>query len=330
MDKPLSDSQIQAERSHDLTELIHELGGLAHPDQETAELDKVLDNMLSKGFPSDPSPNLQRWIHTHRNVKSLRVHGILGAHVSKASSIIPECFGKYHDPDAAECKVCLDRTLCSMKMGNKSGPVTTSYGINSASSQSILKVLQGKTGQVARTLFHGNEVVLRVESNRLKLLSVSSPNQNDTGQALEEKDNMANKKGAPATASKKPSAAAVIDEEEVDLNLTDEVEEEVEGEEEVDEGEGEGEEEAEAPAPTPKPKKEKKPKAPLTPSQKKFQDHLDGLKDSAEKQKYSAKIAKDMKVKVEPKNDDRIDHMLRCMAIKKALGELDHKAKGKK
>lgn len=290
----------------------------------TEELDNVLDNMLSKGIPTAPSPDLQRWIHTHRNRQSFKIAQILGDQVSKANSIIPECFGKYHDPTAMECKVCLDRAQCSMKSGNKStGPVVTAYGIIPANSQSILKVLQGKAGQVARTLSHGTEVILRVEANKLKLLSVDSTN-HETGQALEEMDNMATKKGAPATAAKKK--AAPVEEEEIDLSLTgaddegeEETADEVEegGEEETEEG---GEEEAEEEAaPAPKAKKAPKPKAVLNAKQQAFQDHLNGLKSSEDKWKYSAKIAKDLGIKLEKKNDDRIDHMLRCMAIKKAL-----------
>src|SRR4051812_28362640 len=130
MDKPLSEKQSEAERGHVIVDLIHELGGLAHQDMATEELDNVLDNMLSKGIPTAPSPDLQRWIHTHRNRQSFKIAQILGDQVSKANSIIPECFGKYHDPTAMECKVCLDRAQCSMKSGNKStGPVVTAYGI---------------------------------------------------------------------------------------------------------------------------------------------------------------------------------------------------------
>lgn len=305
----LSTKQLEAERSHVLIGLIEELGGLAHQDMLTAELDVVVDNMLSKGVPTEPSVELQRWIHTHRNLAGFKIAQILGAHVNKASSIIPECFGKFHDPAAVECKACLDRTMCSMKCKSNKGTdvaAPTMAYIVQGGAQTILRVLQGKGGQIAKTLSHGDKVILEVKANKFKMLAVTSPNA-ESGQALEkEKDNMAPTKGKPAAA-----AVAVVEEEEVDLSLigTDEVEEVEEVEEAAPA--------AVAAAPA-KVKKEPKPKPVLNKAQQDFQTALDS-KTGEDKQKYSAAVAAKLKIKVEEKGDPRIDHMLRTMAIKKHL-----------
>lgn len=307
------DKQIEAERSHVLIGLVEELGGLAHQDMATAELDEVVDNMLSKGVPNEPSVELQRWIHTHRNTPGFKLAQILGAHVNKASSIIPECFGKFHDPTAVECKACLDRTLCSIKCKAKNQDTAapdTAYVVGVANVQTILKVLQGKGGQIAKTLSHGDKVILEVNANKLKVLSVNSPNQETSGQALKkEQDTMAATKGA---VKPKPAAVAPVEEEEVDLSLIGDEVEEVEEVEEV------AEVAAPAAAAVTKAKKTPKPKPVLNKAQQDFQTALDS-KTGEDKQKYSAAVAAKLKITIEAKNDARIDHMLRCMAIKKKL-----------
>lgn len=317
----MPDVQLEAERSHVLINIVSELGGLAHQDMTTTELDTIVDNMLSKGFQPDISQDLMRWIHTHRSLPGLKIAQILGAHVTKTSSIIPECFGKFHDPTAVECKACLDRTACKMKSGARAaneavGPVTQLYPVGKiASAQTIAAVLQGKNGQISKHLSHGDKVVLIVSANRLKVLSVSSPN--PEAQTLKEGIDMAQTKGTPA----KPVAKAkpVVEEEEVELDLSalgveDEAEEvEADVTEEVEEVE-------EAAAPAPKAKKEKvaKPKPVLNKAQQDFQNELD-KRTGEDKQKYSKAVATKLKLAVEEKGDARIDHMLRTMAIKKRL-----------
>jgi hypothetical protein len=307
----MSTQQLEAERGHILVSIVEELGGLAHQDMSTAELDVIVDNMLSKGVPNNPSVELQRWIYTHKNKRGFKIVQILGAQVNKVSSIIPECFGRFFDASAVECRACLDRTQCSMKCKKGVEPAAEqSYTLPVVSSQTILSVLQGKNGQIAKTLSHGVRVILEVNANKFKVLSVDNPN-NESGQALKENSNMAQTKGAPA---KKP-VAAVVEEEEVDLSLVDEDEETVEETEDA----VETEEVEEAPAKPVKAKKEPKPKPILNKAQGEFQAELN-KRAGEDKQKYSAAVAKKLGVKVDEKGDARIDHMLRCMAIKKHLG----------
>ncbi len=317
MGAALPEHQLEAERSHVLVAIVEELGGLAHHDMTAGELDTIVDNMLSKGVPSTPSTDLQRWIHRHRNRRGFKIAQILGAHVNKASSIIPECFGKFHDPAAVECKACLDRTLCAIKskQGKDAIADTAEYPVSAANTQTILTVLQGKNGQIAKTLSRGSRVVLEIHANKLKVLATDSPNQE--GEALNE-DNMATGKGKPAT---KPAAAAVVEEEEVDLTLAGVEEEEVETKGEVEEVE-----EVEEAAPAPKAKKEPKPKPVLNKAQQDFQAELD-KHTGEDKQKYSAAVAKKLGIKAVEKGDARIDHMLRTMAIKKHLGTAKPAAK---
>ena len=77
-----------------------------------------------------------------------------------------------------------------------------------------------------------------------------------------------------------------------------------------------------------KPVKEKAPKAApvLNKAQQEFQNTLNGLQGEA-KQKYSAKVAKQLGIKLDEKGDARIDHMRRCMAIKAHLGTMSDSGK---
>lgn len=329
--------QLHAERAHVLRELVYELGGLAHDQMGVTELDRVIDNMLSKGVPHSPSENLVRWLHTHRKLADYKIAQILGAHVDKTSSIIPECLGKFYDTEAVECKACLDGTICSMKTRKRlngqpdDGSVKQSYTVGKkADANEIQQVLSQKWGQISRTLAHGVKVILDVDAKKgsLRVLSVSPDNSTQS-----EDITMATKKGSTATT--KPAAAPVVEDEEEDLGLDltsveDEAEEGLEEEVEAEEPE---EEEAapvapkakkataavapaaEAPA---KAKKEPKPKPVLNKAQQQFQDELD-KRAGEDKQKYSAAVAKKLNLTVDVKNDARIDHMLRCMAIKKHL-----------
>jgi hypothetical protein len=301
--------QLDAERSHVLRELVSELGGLAHNDMSASELDRVLDNMLSKGVPSVISDDMKRWIHTHRQGKT-KVAQILGAHVNKVASIIPECFGKYHDATAPECRVCLDRTMCSMK--SKSGVTHGLVHIKTAYKTGvkpdvISQVLTQKSGQMAKHLARGAKIVLVMNNTTLRLLSV------DGAQPVKETITMP--KGKPAVEEVEEEVEETAELEDTDLDL------EEAGEEEVEEA---GEEEEAAPKGKAKPaaevkvKKEKKPKAPKNKAQQDFQDALDKL-TGADKQKYSLQVAKKLGVKWEDKGDERINHMLRCMAINAKL-----------
>lgn len=294
--------QLDAERSHIMRDLVSELGGLAHADMGVDELDRVLDNMLSKGVPSTMSDNLKRWIHTHRQGKT-KIAQILGANVSKVASIIPECFGKYHDATAPECKVCLDRTMCRMKTSSGSGQSLVSIRRayrTGVKPDVIAAVLQQKSGQMAKHLARGARVVLIMKNTTLRLLSVEG--------AQPVKETITMPKG-------KPVVEEVEETEEEGLDLDIET-----GEEEVAEEAGEevAEEEATPAAKPAKVKKEKKPKAPLNKAQQQFQDALDAL-TGEEKQKYSLKVAKQLGVTWDKKEDARIDHMLRCMAVRKHL-----------
>jgi hypothetical protein len=192
--------------------------------------------------------------------------------------------------------------------------------------------LHEKAGQIAKTLKNGLKVVLVVNANDFHVVSVDTANSTTHKESIK----MATKKGAPATENKKPKAAPVEEEEELDLDLT--AEEEEETGEELEEEEPEAGEELEAGAeeeeeaepvkpakkakkaeePAEKPAKAKKEKAPLNKAQQQFQDELD-KRAGADKQKYSAVILKKLGLKIEAKGDERIDHMLRCMAIKKHL-----------
>lgn len=294
--------QLDAERSHVMRQLVSELGGLAHADMPVGELDRVLDNMLSKGIPSHISDDMKRWIHTHRQRKT-KIAQILGAHVNKIASIIPECFGKYHDAQAPECKVCLDRAMCSMKTkGSSQELVQIKRAYRTGVKPDVIaQVLQHKSGQMAKVLARGAKVVLVMKNTSLRLLSVEG------AQPVKETIDMAGK-GKPVVEDVEEEEVEVEEGEVEDLD-----EDAEEGEEEVAE-----EEEEVAPAKVAKVKKEKKPKAPKNKAQQDFQNELDKL-TGADKQAYSAKVAKQLKVTVDEKGDARIDHMLRCMAINKKL-----------
>jgi hypothetical protein len=296
--------QLDAERSHVLRELVLELGGLAHSDMSASELDRVLDNMLSKGVPSVISDDMKRWIHTHRQGKT-KIAQILGAHVNKIASIIPECFGKYHDATAPECKVCLDRAMCSMK--SKSGVTQGLIHIKTAYKTGvkpdvISQVLIQKSGQMAKHLARGAKIVLVMNNTTLRLLSV------DGAQPVKETITMPKGKPAPAVEEVEEEVEEAGELEDTDLD--------VEEEGEDTEVEAEAEEEVEAkPAKVKKPKKEKKP---LNKAQQQFQDELD-KRSGEDKQKYSLQVAKQLKVSWNKKEDARIDHMLRAMAIRDHL-----------
>ena len=313
-----SERQLQAERSHVLKDLLLELGGLAHEHMTTKELDQVLDNMLTKTSPSNPSVDMQRWVHNHRNNADYKIYQILGAHVAKISSLVPECFGKFHDASAAECRACLDRTMCSAKTrsnknsdGESAGLVSIklSYPIKTPTTDALSDLLSKKNGQIAKSLHHGNKVQLAVINNKLRVLTVDAANPTT-------KENIMAKKGAV------PAEVEELDEEleGEDLETEESEEEEVEEEAEESEEEAEDEEEAEEAEPTPaKVKKTPKPKPTLNKAQQEFQDALNALPDTAAKQKYSQSTIKKLGIKHDNNADDRVAHMQRVMAIKKHL-----------
>lgn len=312
-----NDHQIQAERSYILKDLILELGGLAHDFMETPELDGVVDSMLSKGFPSNPSTDLQRWIHTHRKIETFKIFQILGAHVEKVSSLVPECFGKFHDAKAVECRACLDRTLCSIKTRSKQSSdgdhpglinIKLSYQLKATTPETIFEMLSRKTGQMSRTLAIGNKVIVTVINDKLRILSVDAHNR----LLSQEKIVMGNKGAVKAKAQvETPEEEELVEGQEV------EVEETEEGEETEETEEVEAAEEVAAVVKVKKPKKEK---APLNKLQQEFQTALDGQADVAAKQAYSASVLKKLGVKLDTNADVRVAHMQRVMAIKKHLG----------
>lgn len=317
-----SERQLQAERSHILKDLLLELGGLAHEHMTTKELDQVLDNMLTKASPSNPSVDMQRWVHTHRNKSDFKIYQILGAHVAKISSLVPECFGKFHDASAAECRACLDRTMCSAKTrsnknsdGEPAGLVSIKllYPLKTPTTDALSDLLSKKNGQIAKSLHHGNKVQLVVINNKLRVLTVDAANQTTKDDSI-----MAKKGAVPAEVEELDEE---LDGEELEGEESEEGEEEdseEEAEEVVDEEE-EAEEVAAAPA---KVKKAAKPKPVLNKHQQEFQDALNALPDTAAKQKYSQSVIKKLAIKHDNNADDRVAHMQRVMAIKKHLGAL--------
>lgn len=314
-----SERQLQAERSHVLKDLLLELGGLAHEHMTTKELDHVLDNMLTKASPSNPSVDMQRWVHNHRNNADYKIYQILGAHVAKISSLVPECFGKFHDASAAECRACLDRTMCSAKTrsnknsdGEPAGLVSIklSYPIKTPTTDALSDLLSKKNGQIAKSLHHGNKVQLVVINNKLRVLTVDATNPTT-------KEMIMAKKGAV------PAEVEELDEELDGEELESEEGEEEEVEDEAEEVEGEDEEEAEeaeeVEAAPVKAKKTPKPKPVLNKAQQEFQDALSALPDTAAKQKYSQATIKKLGIKHDNNSDDRVAHMQRVMAVKKHL-----------
>lgn len=331
--------QIDAQFSHVLRGIVFELGGLAHEGQSTAELDMIIDNMLSKGLPHQPSMAVIRWIHQRRKRPEFKIAQILGAQVDKSSSIIPECLGKYYDKDAIECGVCLDRTLCQMKTraraaGQEVKVEQQRYKVGKQPDIiTIQQILGQKWPQISKALSRGEGVALQLSGEDLLLLSTGAD------QNKSEDNNMAPKKGAVNTAP--PAAVDEELEEGVDLNDLDlELAGGDEGEEEQLEEQGApvaqtapkatpAAAQAAKPAAATPPAAEKAPKPKKAPpvlnqAQTKFQAELD-KRTGEEKQKYSAEIAKKLKLDVPVKNDARIDHMQRCMAIKKKLGTVADK-----
>lgn len=301
--------QLDAERSYILRELVGELGGLAHTDMGVDELDRILDNMLSKGIPSTISDDMKRWIHTHRQGKT-KIGQILGAHVSKIESIIPECFGKYHDATAPECRICLDRVKCSIKCkgGTQNNLVSIKRAYKTGPKPDVIAdVLHQKSGQMAKHLARGAKVVLIMVNNSLRLTSVEG------AQPVKETIDMA--KGKPVVEEVEEEDVEELEGEDLESEDLDEEEDE----------EGDAEEEAPA-AKVAKVKKVKKPKAPKNKAQQDFADGLEG-KTVDEKYAYSLKVAKKLGVKWPVKEDKRIDHMLRCMAINKHLATPEPVAK---
>ena len=348
--------QLQAERSHVLKLIIFELGGLAHDHMSLEELDSVIDNMLSKGVPTSISSDLTRWIHTHRKQHGFKIQQILGTVMSDKHSLVPDCFARFFDGTAVECKVCLDRAECKRKcVNNSSADVTVPaervhqvYPISKrADVEDLREVLSHKTGQIARALSHGTKVVLVVSHNQLQVLTVdgtksqednmskkpdtkSKKAQEDLDEEEEEATPKTTKKGKAA-----PAPAPEPDEDDEDLDMEDLDEEEDSDDEDADEDEDEEEEEKpskskKAAKPEPKAKKEKKAPAPLNKLQAEF---VDKLKTDYKDNDALFKMAKKLGVKWERKEDPRIDRMLCVMAVKKHLGEQGApaaKAKSKK
>lgn len=238
--------------------------------------------------------------------------------MAKVSPLVPECFGKFHDPKAAECRICLDRTLCSAKTrsnGSEGNSATSLVDINNVSYQvkapttdAISGLLARKQGQIAKALHHGEGVTLALIDNKLRV-TVSASH-------LSKEDIMAGKKGAPVVDEVEELDEELEGEE---LESEDEELEDEDGIEDSEESEDEGTEEEAAPAPAPKAKKEPKPKPTLNKAQQEFQDKLDACKTTEEKQALSQKVIKQLGVKHDNNADARVAHMQRVMAIKKHL-----------
>lgn len=333
MGQQVSDIQVEAQRSFVLRGIVYELGGIAHENMDSKQLDGVIDSMLSKGIPRKPSVVLMRWIHTHKKAEGFKIAQILGAHMP-GTSIIPGCFGKFYDSTTEECGACLDRVLCRSKCGSKNSgngdgavslvQIKPSYKVSKDSPDTVSDVITRKSGQIAKALTSGDKVSLIVYNGKLRIVTV-----NTTNQKVKTKETVDMAKNTKT----KPEPEELDDELELDEETGEDEEleedaDEVEDEESEDDVEDEEEEAPkskksagkpaakEAPAKAEKPKKEK-PK--LNAKQQEFQDALDAVKGE-DKYKVSAKFVKTLKLKVEEKGDARIDHMRRVMEVKKALG----------
>lgn len=339
--------QLQAEQSHVLKLIVFELGGLAHDHMSLQELDSIIDSILSKGIPTTLSPALTRWIRAHCKKPEFKIQQILRTTMSDKHSLVPDCFARFHDGTAVECKVCLDRVECKAKCTHNGSAevmvpaerVHVVYPLGKrADVDDLREVLSQKTGQIARTLSQGNKVVLVVSHNQLQVLALeSTPSQEDTIMSKkpdtkakktveedDEEDEVITKTPAKAAAKDlkpvKKAAKPVVeedDEEDEDLDL-----------EEVDEeGDEDEDEEEEAPKkskkttkaePEPKAKKEKKAAPALNTLQAEF---VDKLKTTYKENEALFKAAKKAGVKWDRKDDPRIDRMLCVMSMKKFLGE---------
>lgn len=322
--------QLQAERSHVLKSLVYELGGLAHDHMSLTELDQVIDSMLSKGVPSELSPDLTRWVHTHHKTPGFKIQQILGTVMDTTkASLVPDCFAKFHDPTAPECKECLDRVDCRKRCthnGNKETPVPVErihavYPVsNRADMDDIREIISQKTGQIARSLSQGNKVALVVSNNKLQVmtLDIANPEEEATmaketakantkskkaEEALDEEDEDLEeevtpkaKKGAKAEAKPvKKSKKADEEDEDEDLDL-----------ETLDEDD-EDEEEEEAPAP--KSKKAVKPAAKK--SKKAQEEDEEEEEDEDEEEEKPAKKAKKAKKEAPKLNKLQIEFQAR-------------------
>jgi hypothetical protein len=332
--------QLQAERSHVLKSIVFELGGLAHDHMSLDELDAVIDSMLSKGVPNSISQDLTRWIHRHRKNPKTKISQILGTVMSDKHSLVPDCFGRFFDKNAVVCKACLDRVQCGNKCRHKPSDevpmpmerVQQVYPVSkSADVDDITEILSNKTGQIAKTLAHGNKVVLVVSHNKLRVLTVDSPDTSQEDNMAKVKPDTKGKKHVeeeeedevPVTKTVKKGKAVPAPEpeedEDEDLDLED-VDEEEESEDEEEEESPKSKKVAKAePKKAEKPaKKEKKAPAPLNKLQTEF---VDKLKTDYKDNDALFKMAKKAGVKWERKEDPRIDRMLCVMAVKMFLGE---------
>lgn len=211
---------IAANRCLVLRDLVYELGGLASTSLSISELDSLLDNMVSKGIPSEPSENLLRWIHTHRKQPGCKITQLLGVDVAKL--LVPDCFGLFYDKAAPECKLCLDRQQCREKrlaVDRRGGDVEIPDSridqvypnSKRMSTDDVRDLLKGKMGQIAKTLASGHKVVLLIDPDTSLpkvLVSTTTPTTAPEGH---KENTMATKPIKPNT---KKAAAAEDDEEE--------------------------------------------------------------------------------------------------------------------
>ncbi len=227
----MDDVLLTANRCLVLRDLVFELGGIASTSSSVEELDGLVDNMVSKGIPSDPSENLLRWIHTHRNQSGCKITQLLGVDVAKV--LVPDCFGTFYDKAAPECKLCLDRQQCKEKFlaADRKGKaveipdsrIDQAYPVSKrVNTDDVRDLLRGKMGQIAKTLASGQKVVLLIDpktSQPKVLVSTFTPNL-ASEEAEEQEPTMATTKTKPDTKGKKATAADEEDEEEATPKTT--------------------------------------------------------------------------------------------------------------
>lgn len=306
---------IAANRCLVLRELVYELGGLASTSLSISELDALLDNMVSKGIPSEPSENLLRWIHTRRKQPGCRIAQLLGVDVAKL--LVPDCFGLFYDKAAPECKLCLDRQQCREKrlaVDRKGEAVEIPDSridqvypnSKRMSTDDVRDLLKGKMGQIAKTLAAGHKVVLLIDPDTsLPKVLVSTATPTTAPEGAKE-NTMATKPIKPNT----KKAAAVEEEDDEDETPVTPVKKgsaaakapvKAKAVVEDDDDEEEEEEEEEAPAPKAKAKAKAAPVA----DEDDEEDEDDDEDEAPAKGKGFKPVAKEAKAKKEKAPDSK-------------------------
>lgn len=248
--------QLEAEFSHVLTAIIHELDGIAHNFMSSEDMNAIIDNLIVKGgVPSSPSIHLKRWMHIYSKKPDYKIGQIREAIMSKPLvAVVPDCFGLFYDAKAPECQLCEDRAICQKKAVSNGNLHKTevpearlaNYPVGkkgAADPGTIRDVLEQKAGQISRILAKGRKIILTVDTtNNLRVLTPTLATQSQEDDMSTAKPNTKSKKAlveddeeedspipAPKKAPKKP-VKPVVDEDDED-----EGGEEVEDDEEADE-----------------------------------------------------------------------------------------------